>query len=391
MNWNVPIEMPKPLQRGAQRVTAAPRQRPWYHVHLSTIWILAAALGCLVFINIPGDRAPHPPYRFYHGWPYHYYERTGEEYSFWSFEEAKPRPRLSPRWYPLRLILNGLATFCIVALVACACELWIRRHGRLFRFGTRSLLMITALFAVATSFGVREIQRCYRQQRALLELSQLGSVSTRRELQAYDWLRSLFGDNTHGTVSHLNLIVTRPIERLPNLRAFEDLNYMFLELANVPDNVEQLAELSKLSHLTFTLSSIDPNRLDRLTALSEIPQLDFLWLKGDAFGDSSLRHISPKSKIDGIVLNSSKVTREGVAALGDLPSLHFASLNENVLREPDDALLKLSAPSVRFVGNQLAARDEERLRRLWPGAKVEFGALSDTGELFIDVVRAGVP
>jgi hypothetical protein len=251
--------------------------------------------------------------------------------------------------------------------------------------------MITALFAVATSFGVREIQRCYRQQRALLDLSQLGSVSTRRELQAYDWLRSLFGDNTHGTVSHLNLIVTRPIERLPNLRAFEDLDYMFLELANVPDNVEQLAELSKLSHLTFTLSSIDPNRLDRLTALSEIPQLDFLWLKGDAFGDSSLRHISPKSKIDGIVLNSSKVTREGVAALGDLPSLHFASLNENVLREPDDALLKLSAPSVRFVGNQLAARDEERLRRLWPGAKVEFGALSDTGELFIDVVRAGVP
>jgi hypothetical protein len=45
----------------------------------------------------------------------------------------------------------------------------------------------------------------------------------------------------------------------------------------------------------------------------------------------------------------------------------------------------------RFVGNQLAARDEERLRRLWPGAKVEFGILSDTGELFISVEREGVP
>jgi hypothetical protein len=62
--------------------------RPWYKIHFSTLFVLAIVLAGLVFINIPGERTgPYAQisYRFYHGWPYHYFDRLGADYTYWSF------------------------------------------------------------------------------------------------------------------------------------------------------------------------------------------------------------------------------------------------------------------------------------------------------------------
>ena len=97
--------------------------RPWYQIHFSTLFVLAIVVAALVFINIPGDRMEIVSNRFYHGWPYHYFDREGSEHSFWSFTGT------ATRFDGRALLLNVLAAACIVALVACACELWIRRSG----------------------------------------------------------------------------------------------------------------------------------------------------------------------------------------------------------------------------------------------------------------------
>src|SRR5688500_13461366 len=103
--------------------------RPWYRIHFSTLFVLAMVLAGLIFVNIPGDRTSAISTRYFHGWPYHYFERDGSDRSFWSFTGGSPQLNTGA------LILNALTALCIGGLVAMACEWWIRRNGRLFRFG----------------------------------------------------------------------------------------------------------------------------------------------------------------------------------------------------------------------------------------------------------------
>ena len=358
--------------------------RPWYRIHFSTLFVLAIVLAGLVFINIPGDRPPKSPYRFSHGWPYVYLERLGAEHAFWTFAG------MTKKFDRAALALNALAALCIVALVALPCELWIRRNGRLFRFGIRSMLVVTALLAVAMGLGVREVHRCYRQQQVLQEFARFGSVATRRQLQEYDWLRSLFGDYTHGTVEYLEVKATRPIDRLPDLRAIADVERMRLELPNIQENFEQLAELAALEDLDITLTSINASDRERLSALTELPQLTGLGLDGNSFDDDCLLRISRRTGIRGLIVFSPNITGKGLASLGELKSLHHLALDDSVMRISDAGLSQIPhLPSLLFIGNKLTAQDESRVQKLWPDARgVLTGITGDTGENFISVHQA---
>jgi hypothetical protein len=342
--------------------------------------VLAIVLAALVFINIPGDRAPMRPFRYSHGWPYVYLERLGAEHAFWTFAG------MTKQFDRAALALNALAALCIVALVALPCELWIRRNGRLFRFGIRSMLLATAIVAVAMGLGVREVHRCYRQQQVLQELAQYGSVATKRQLQKYDWLRSFFGDYTHGTVEYLEMKATRPIDRLPDLRGLADVERVRLELPNIPENFEQLAELVALAHLDITLTSINAADRQRLTALTELPQLTGFGLDGDSFDDDCLPRISRQTHIRGLIVFSPNVTARGLASLGELKSLNHLALEDRVMQNSDSALLQLpQVPSLLIVGNKLTPQDERKIRKLWPEARVESGITGDTAESYIAV------
>lgn len=362
--------------------------RPWYRIHLSTLSVVAIVLAWMVFINIPGDQI-HDfwPRRFYHGWPYHYYERVGEEYSYWSFDQPTPWLGKPPRFDTQALLLNALTAICILALVACPCELWIRRNGRLFRFGTRSILAVTTIIAVIMGLVAREVRRCYRQQQAIRELEQVGSVTTNRSSQKYDWFRSFFGAELHGVVEGVDLVATEPVVRLPDLRLLENIKFFGMELANIPQNIEQLAELPKLEYLSVKLTSLggaDPKRLGDLT---DFPELWRLCLVGDEFDDADIQNISRAARLGSLEIDSSKVTDAGLARISEMISLTNITVDESVLKTLDCSILTRLPKMYKltFVGKKLAAQDAARLRSLWPNAKIEFGTTRDTWEPYITV------
>jgi hypothetical protein len=239
--------------------------------------------------------------------------------------------------------------------------------------------------------GVREVHRCYRQQQVLEELAQYGSVATRRKLQKYDWLRSFFGDYTHGTVEFLELKAARPIDHLPDLRALAEVERVRLELLNIPENFEQLAELAALDDLDVTLTSINAADRERLAAFTELSQLSALGLDGESFDDDCLLRISRQTRMRGLLVLSPNVTAIGLASLQELKSLNHLVLEDKVMQNSDSALLQLpQVPSLLIIGNKLTPQDEMKIRKLWPEARVESGITGDTGENYIGVRgRAG--
>jgi hypothetical protein len=256
----------------------------------------------------------------------------------------------------------------------------------LFRFGIRSLFVVTALLAVAMGLGVREVHRCYRQQQVLHELAQYGSVATRRKLQKYDWLRSFFGDYTHGTIEYLEIKAMRPIDRLPNLRGLADVEEMDFELLNVPDNVAELGMLPKLHNLGVKLRAQSDLKLENVAVLSEVPQLTFLWLAGATGHDSTIAAINPRSPIRVLRLDSARINEPVLERLAEMKSLVRISLHESALENHDPVLLRLSgAQSIAFFGPQISPQDEQKIRSLWPDREITTGTYADTGEKFVNV------
>ena len=360
--------------------------RPWYKIHFATLSILAIVLAWLVFINIPGDVIhEYQRNRFYHGWPYHYYERVGEAYSYWSFVQPTGWAGRPPQFVPQALLLNALAAICILALVACPCELWIRRNGRLFRFGIRSVLVVTTAVAVIMGLVAHDVRRCYRQQQAVRELEQVGSVSTSRNRQKYDWFRSFFGAELHGIVDGVDLVATEPVDRLPDLGLLENISFVGMELPNLPENIKQLAELPKLELLSVKLTSLGGGDPKRLTELTSLPELWRLTLIGEEFA-ATIRHISTTTRLESLDIDASTITDEDLVRISELSSLMSLSFDESVLKTLDCSVLTL-LPNLReltFVGKNLTAQDEARLQ-LWPNAKIETGTTRDTWEPFISV------
>jgi hypothetical protein len=98
--------------------------------------------------------------------------------------------------------------------------------------------------------------------------------------------------------------------------------------------------------------------------------------------------ISPRSPIRALRLDSSSVTEAVLARLTEMNSLSQVSLHESELQKPDSLLLRLSSMRlIRFFGNRISPQDEQRVRSLWPDAKVETGTFADTGENFVTVRR----
>jgi hypothetical protein len=364
--------------------------RPWYRIHWPTLFVLAIVLAWLVFINIPGDPINALwSNRFYHGWPYHYYVRGGEDHSYWSFTQPTPWFGKPPQFDVQALLLNVLIAICIVALAACPCELWIRHNGRLFRFGTRSILVLTTVVAVIMGLAAREVRRCYRQQQAIRELEQIGAVTMNRSRQKYDWFRSFVGAELHGVVTGVDLVATVPVERLPDLRQLESIRSIGMELVNPPENIGQLAELPKLKYVSVKLTSLAGAEPERLTELTEHPQLWRLHLVGDEFNDAVISHISRDARIEQLSIQSTKITEAALVQISEMDSLTVLHLDECVLKNLDYSVLDrlTNLNWLTFIGKNLTAQDTIKLRSqsLWPNATYDSGTTQDTWEPYISI------
>jgi hypothetical protein len=222
---------------------------------------------------------------------------------------------------------------------------------------------------------MRDVRQSYRQHQTLRELAALGTVHEARKVREYDWLRSFFGDYFAGTVGRVAFKAARPIDRLPDLRALESMELLELELPGVPENFEHLAELHKLEHLSVTLTSLHTDDRERLTALSELPQLWDLALIGDDFDDDAVGQVSRDSSLVVIAIDSSKITEQSLNRLSQLKALQMLKLDESVIQNHDCSVIsqfpRLS--SVYFIGRSLTAQDEQKARSIWPNAKTTVG------------------
>jgi hypothetical protein len=231
----------------------------------------------------------------------------------------------------------------------------------------------------------QDVRRCYRQQQAMRELEQVGSVMFYRKRQRYDWFRSFFGTELHGIVDSVDLASTKPVDRLPDLGLLESITAVGLELPNLPQNINQLAELPKSEFLSVKLTSLggaDPRRLTELTSLPELWRLNLI---GEEFAEA-IRHISTTTRLEYLEIDAAKLTDEDLVRISELSTLISLSFDESVLKTLDCSVLTL-LPNLReltFVGKNLTAQDEAGLQ-LWPNAKIERGTTRDTWEPYISV------
>jgi hypothetical protein len=360
--------------------------RPWYKIHLSTLFVLAIVLAGLVFINIPGDRALRESGRFHHGWPYFYFERDGQSRSWWTFTGAVSEFHVGG------LLLNLLTMLCIVALVACACELWIRRFGKLWRFSIAAMLAFTAVIAVITGIVVRDIHRCHRQQQALDTLAGLGTVRAMREERKYDWFRSLFGSQFDGTIHRIDVVSAVPTGgRLPDLTALEDLRFLSLEGVTLGAvDIENLATAPKLGTLVLDLRAI---RGDPQQALARISELSIRWihlgLEGDWLNDELLAGLEPDSRIASLAIKSSRVTGGSFQHLSQMKSLEQVWIDGSKVRDWDFSPLA-KAPKLKqivFYRCNLSQRDEDNLLKLWHDGNLHTGTGPDGMSKLVQAFR----
>jgi hypothetical protein len=204
-------------------------------------------------------------------------------------------------------------------------------------------------------------------------------------LKPHDWLRSFFGEYAHGRIHTVRFTATRVIDRLPDLRGLADVREMDLEILNVPEDIEQLAELPKLKYLSVKLQ--DETGRDKLRILTDLPQLKFLWLTGDAIDESTVAAIIPRSPIS-LRLDSKSVSEAALTRLAQSNSFTNITLHASQLQKPDETLLGLSHLRwIGFFGLRLSPQDEQRVRTLWPDAEITTGTYADTGEDFIHAAR----
>jgi hypothetical protein len=82
--------------------------------------------------------------------------------------------------------------------------------------------------------------------------------------------------------------------------------------------------------------------------------------------------------VEALAIESPEITAKGLSPLSRLESLTHLTLDQTVIQVPDHTAL-LQLPKLSFLhvlGNNLTAQDADRLRALWPDAKVEFGGKS---------------
>jgi hypothetical protein len=360
--------------------------RPWYRIHRATFGVIAVVVAWLVFINIPGDRTLRDTGRFHHGWPYFYIERDGAARSWWSFSGA------SPEFHVGALLLNILTALCIAALVACACEMWIRRFGRLLRFSIASMLLVTALLAVIMGLVVRDIHRCYRQQETLDPLAELGSLSAVREERRYDWFRSLFGSQFDGIIKRVDVKADSPTgAAVPDLGALNGLTFLNLEGVILgEEDIEKLATAPALETLILDVREIrgDPEKILQAVSRLSIPWIH-LGLAGDSLDDECVSRLSQESSIKSLAIKSSRVTAGVFRELGEMKSLERLWLEGALVRDADFSPLA-KAPKLKeaiFFRCNLSQRDEKNLLALWPDGNLHTGTGPDGKSKLVQAFR----
>jgi len=239
------------------------------------------------------------------------------------------------------------------------------KKGR-FQFSLRTLLVATALFAIACAWVSNHVIRARAQRRAVESvLSRLGSVyyaHNRGEDGDYydnygrpggpEWLRRWIGDeyfqelhavefdyhwdcDFHETVVLLGsqrelrvLLLTYTElsdDDLAPLKGLQKLTILSLERTNVTDaGVGELTALTQLQTLRLNQTAITDRGVAHLVAFNELRHLG---LAETRITDKSLQYLSAMPRLEGLAFSETAVTDAGLKHLAKLPKLQVLYLD----------------------------------------------------------------
>ena len=198
-----------------------------------------------------------------------------------------------------------------------------KRKRRWFQFSLRTLMIFTAIAAVAAGWLGKGMELKRNEREAMEALVKLGFyVEYDYEMEGPiakprgpDWLRNLLGENFFSEVVCVS--VGRPPNLsdsgLVNLKGLTQLQTLDLNGTKVTDaGLMHLIGLPRLDFLSLANTAVSDAGLAQLNGL---PRLQTLNLIGTQVTDAGLARLKELTKLQSLELHATKVTDAGVEDL----------------------------------------------------------------------------
>lgn len=242
-------------------------------------------------------------------------------------------------WTVLIATATVLATMALMLLWFLAALCFRRR----FQFSIRSLLMLTVVVAIPSSWLAVELQNA-RKQRAAIKVIELAGGRANYDDGTFGtspastpaWLSPLFGDDFFVNVAFVELAGSEATDAtLECLDSLPQLRTLNLRKTCVTD--AGLRHLEGL-HQLLELKLGDTHATDAsLEYLGQMPHLFGLDLYKARISDAGLKHLKGLTELAELSLNDTRVTNAGLEHLEGLTRLEDLYLNDT---EITDAGLK---------------------------------------------------
>ncbi len=259
-----------------------------------------------------------------------------------------------------------------------------KRKRRWFQFSLRTLMILTAIVALACGWLGSKIEQKRRQREAVATIVKLGDNAQ----AAYDfqlngntegppgpaWVRGLLGENFFSEVvgaqfegvqdaeradaglacigefrklETLTLHGTRVSDRgACNLSRLTDLRLLNLEKTGLTDNgAACLRDMTKLEKLDLWMTSIGDAGLCNLMDMRELNELG---LSGTKVGDSGMEYLANLRQLKVLHLIGTKVTDAGLQHLKGLTALVQLDLGDANVTEEGVADLRKGLPNCKI-------------------------------------------
>jgi hypothetical protein len=271
------------------------------------------------------------------------------------------------------LLADVVVGVCIVVFGAAAFEVWRRRRSRIFQFYLGELFAVVTLAAICLSWLTVETRERSEEQQALADMGtyeygkSLGSVTHKDSLAGPHWLRRLVGDAPFRAFDRVESVTCMstsdeyPELRLRNPEELSHLRHLReafigrvgeprpkVSYLSRPDRIESLAmsacdeeELLQLSRFTnlrtleigFGAPHVFSDR--SMAVLSKLPSLKRLILVPQdqetvepvrGVDNAWLSHVGDLKGIEGLVIESNRITDAGLRHISSLRNLDFLIL-----------------------------------------------------------------
>jgi hypothetical protein len=202
-----------------------------------------------------------------------------------------------------------------------------KRKRRWFQFSLRTLLILTAIVAIASAWLGKRIEQKRKERDAVAAIIESGGyvrydyqymngrVDLNAEPAAAGWLRKLCGDNFFSEVVWVRANGTGVVfpDVLTELRVLE------LNKTNVGDaELVNLKRMTQLEELVLSETAVTDAGLACLEGLTRLRYLD---VSATQVSDEGLAHLKDLTQLQNLSLRATRVTDTGLGRLGGLRQL----------------------------------------------------------------------